>query len=153
MTSQARIDANRRNARRSTGPRTAAGKARASRNAWQHGLSIPVLEEASVEAERLAHTIAGMAGDRARLEHARRFAQAELDLLRVRAVRSALMSGNTEQAARGTTAAAQAPRDLLTVVGDATAMLNNLLQLERLGRYERRAMSRRKKALRALGGD
>jgi hypothetical protein len=156
MTSQARIDANRRNARRSTGPRTSAGKARASRNARQHGLSIAVLEdaEASAEAERLALTLAGVAGDRTRLEQARSFAQAELDLLRVRAVRRALMSGNAEQAARETTAAAaaQPPRDALTVVGDATAMLNNLLQLERLERYERRAMSRRKKALRALRG-
>ena len=33
-----RIEANRRNARRSTGPRTAEGKARVSRNALKHGL-------------------------------------------------------------------------------------------------------------------
>jgi hypothetical protein len=32
-----RIEANRRNARRSTGPRTAEGKARAARNAFKHG--------------------------------------------------------------------------------------------------------------------
>ena len=39
MTSQARIAANRGNARKSRGPRTAAGKFKASRNALRHGLS------------------------------------------------------------------------------------------------------------------
>ncbi|MGE0434113.1 MAG: hypothetical protein AB7S36_17790, partial [Planctomycetota bacterium] len=38
-TSNARIEANRRNAQRSTGPRTAAGKERSSRNGWRHGLT------------------------------------------------------------------------------------------------------------------
>ncbi len=38
MASQAQITANRRNARRSTGPRTAAGKRRIARNALKHGL-------------------------------------------------------------------------------------------------------------------
>ena len=38
MTSIARRDANRRNAQRSTGPRTPAGKATSSKNALQHGL-------------------------------------------------------------------------------------------------------------------
>jgi len=38
MTSQARIAANRRNAQKSTGPKTEAGKAAASRNALKHGL-------------------------------------------------------------------------------------------------------------------
>jgi hypothetical protein len=39
MTSERRIAANRINARKSRGPRTAAGKSKASRNAWRHGLS------------------------------------------------------------------------------------------------------------------
>ena len=38
LSSQRRIDANRRNALRSTGPRTPAGKKRSSRNALKHGL-------------------------------------------------------------------------------------------------------------------
>ena len=38
MTSQRRIEANRRNAQRSTGPKTAAGKARVAQNAVTHGL-------------------------------------------------------------------------------------------------------------------
>src|SRR4051812_6559710 len=39
MTSERRIAANRANARRSTGPRTAAGKLRAIQNARRHGLA------------------------------------------------------------------------------------------------------------------
>jgi hypothetical protein len=39
MSSQARLAANRANARKSRGPRTAAGRTRASRNALRHGLA------------------------------------------------------------------------------------------------------------------
>jgi hypothetical protein len=38
MTSQARIDANRKNAQKSTGPKSEQGKAKSSRNALKHGL-------------------------------------------------------------------------------------------------------------------
>src|SRR6266404_1403370 len=38
MTSQKQIDANRRNSLKSTGPRTAAGKAAVSTNALKHGI-------------------------------------------------------------------------------------------------------------------
>lgn len=41
MSSERRSRANRQNARASTGPRTAAGKARSSRNARTHGLNTP----------------------------------------------------------------------------------------------------------------
>ena len=39
MASNRQIEANRKNAKRSTGPRTAEGRKRASRNALRHGLS------------------------------------------------------------------------------------------------------------------
>jgi len=38
MASQKKIDANRANARKSTGPRTAAGKAASRANAYRHGM-------------------------------------------------------------------------------------------------------------------
>ena len=43
MASERQIAANRENAKRSTGPRTEAGKLRSSRNAFKHGLSSPGL--------------------------------------------------------------------------------------------------------------
>ena len=39
MPSQKQIEANRANAKRSTGPRTEQGKARSRENAWKHGLT------------------------------------------------------------------------------------------------------------------
>src|SRR5262245_56004651 len=51
MTSERKIAANRLNARKSTGPRTAAGKANASRNALQHGLAAIVHKHPVLSAE------------------------------------------------------------------------------------------------------
>ena len=56
MPSDAQIEANRRNARKSTGPKTETGKAAASRNALRHGLASPQLilfDEKPEDFERL----------------------------------------------------------------------------------------------------
>jgi len=42
MASERQILANRRNAQKSTGPKTALGKKRSSKNAYNHGLSLPI---------------------------------------------------------------------------------------------------------------
>ena len=86
------VAANRRNAQRSTGPRTAAAKARTARNARRHGLAIPLARDpaACVEIERLAAALVGRSATPARLEQARVAAEAELELRRVRAYRKAL---------------------------------------------------------------
>ena len=42
MATERQIAANRANALRSTGPKTAAGKSKSSRNAYRHGLSGPM---------------------------------------------------------------------------------------------------------------
>jgi hypothetical protein len=77
MTSSAKIAANRANARKSRGPRTAAGKAEASRNAWRHGLStISRLNPAmSDEIERMATDVCGGEHDPQLREQALIFAE------------------------------------------------------------------------------
>jgi hypothetical protein len=61
VTSERQARANRANARASTGPKTAVGKAR---NALHHGLAVSVFDDAqwSPEVEMLARQIAGANG-------------------------------------------------------------------------------------------
>jgi len=55
MASERQIEANRRNARKSTGPRSTSGKKRASGNAFRHGLTKPISSaDFEREVERLA---------------------------------------------------------------------------------------------------
>jgi hypothetical protein len=92
MTSAAQIEANRRNARKSTGPRSASGKKRAGENAFRHGLSKRIsIAEFDREVETLACQIAGDSKSKITIELARDAADAELELARVRHVRAALI--------------------------------------------------------------
>src|SRR6266487_3408778 len=93
MSSHRQIAANRRNARRSTGPRTPAGVKRAARNALRHGLTIPLARDpvACAEVNRLAAALVGPCPSPARLEQARIAAEAEFELRRVRAHRKSLL--------------------------------------------------------------
>jgi len=86
MTSQRKITANRRNSRNSCGPRTAAGKARASRNAHRHGLAAIThrLPVPSGEIEQLARAICGNDKDPAPFAQAISIAENELALRAVR---------------------------------------------------------------------
>jgi hypothetical protein len=93
MATERQIAANRRNARKSTGPRSAAGKKRARRNSYRHGLaaSVPANADDVSRVERLARQIAGDSKDFLVLGHAGAAAQAEFDLARIRQVKVALI--------------------------------------------------------------
>jgi hypothetical protein len=87
MTSVRKIEANRRNGRKSSGPRTAAGKSTASRNALRHGLAalthrqpVPV-----PEIEQFARALCGGDNDPALLAQAVQIAQNEMALREVHA--------------------------------------------------------------------
>src|SRR5262245_3032163 len=185
MTSARKSNANRANAQASTGPRTQHGKARAAQNARRHGLSLSVLENPilSVEAENLARKIAGEGATHEIHNLARRVAEAQIDLIRIRQARHDLLSRDlndpefrprkwdkdmnkvtniaftfvrrcgpdavlpplvAEHADRVLHWKPQGAEKLAHIVSDLAP------KLAALDRYERRALSRRKFAIRAL---
>ena len=135
MPSDRKITANRNNAKKSTGPRSAAGREAARRNARRHGLAVaiggdPAFQE---DIEKLAKALSLSSGAQQVSDHAREAAEAELDLARIRRVRAFLFE---------TLYFAD------TSAPDGIADLNS--KLAKLERYERRAFSRRRRALRAM---
>ena len=177
MTSPRKIKANGANARASTGPKTAPGRARTARNGLRHGLSVPVVSDPvlSDQVEALARAIAGPAAAAALLELARRVAEAEIDLRRVREARHRLLNRawrdpGSELDARRREQQALVLRGL-RLGGPVTPMPDEVVafleskpegplklamilageasQWRAMERYERRARSRRKSAIRA----
>jgi hypothetical protein len=126
MITPRQLMANRANAKGSTGPRTRQGKARVAQNARRHGLTAAVLVDPALarEVEALAQQIVAANATPGLMPLARRVAEAQLDLARIRQVRHALL-------AQGSTDA-------------------HLADLAVIDRYERRALSRRKFAIREL---
>jgi hypothetical protein len=147
MTTTRQIEANRANAQRSTGPRTEQGKARASRNALRHGLSIPVLSDPglSKQVEDLAHRIAKESSKAGLLKPARLVAEAEVDLTRARHAKYEWLSRELDDPADGALASSEKKSGM-----ESVALTNKVRQLVRFDRYERRALSRRKSATRAF---
>src|SRR5438477_5876444 len=60
MASQAQIDANRRNAQSSTGPRTPEGLAAVANNALKHGLRADVFKDPMTNPEEFDHFLAAL---------------------------------------------------------------------------------------------
>jgi hypothetical protein len=138
MTSAKAIAANRRNARRCTGPRTAAGKRKAAGNALQHGVLASVDADATMSAAavRIAAALAGPDASPGLRALVAPIAEAQADLLRIRSTRVKLIDLAT---ARDTGAERE--------TGAITALLPTLVRLDR---YERSAMRRRHLAMREL---
>lgn len=112
MASERQIEANRRNAKKSTGPHSNAAKKRTSRNAYRHGLTLsPIANPALAKRlDRLARLIAGNSKDSIILEHARAAAHAVLDLARVRQAKVALIK------CMSALGALEPPYDMLSVM-------------------------------------
>jgi hypothetical protein len=94
MATEKQIAANRANAKRSTGPKTMAGRLKSSRNAYRHGFSGPLPFDPATLAkvDALARALAGKEADQESLLSASEFARAQLELLRIRATRTELMA-------------------------------------------------------------
>ena len=117
MASERQLAANRANAQKSSGPRSAAGKKRASRNALTHGLTTPMAGAAVTrEIEALARQIAGDPKDRRRMAVARDAAEAQLDLDRVQRVGVAFIE-------RTAAVGRLAQRKLFRTIRDETAFM------------------------------
>jgi len=84
-----KIRANCANAQASTGPKTAQGKARATKNARRHKLTLSVISDPvlSEHVEALTREIAGEASDDEIYQLARRIAEAQVDLISIRRAR------------------------------------------------------------------
>jgi hypothetical protein len=175
LTSDAKIKANRANAQASTGPNTARGRARAARNARRHGLSLPLYSDPilSEEVEALACEIAGADANAEIRQLACRIAEAQIDLRRVRRARNQFLTDRLNDEyyesranrrakvavilkllrpnapdipmaalSKYLTSTPQGPQKFATILSQEAK------QLLAMDRYERRALSRRKFAIR-----
>ncbi|MGY8662704.1 hypothetical protein Q3C01_10080 [Bradyrhizobium sp. UFLA05-109] len=126
MASHRQIEANRRNATRSTGPRTAGGKSKSSQNAVRHGLARSVSSDPAAT-ENLAVAIASGLGPQIGSDAAVALARSKFALLRIRSLRHDMLAALLER-----------------------PLPARLQQLARLERYERAALVLQRRALRSL---
>ena len=139
MATDKQITANRRNGALSRGPKTAAGKARSSRNALKHGLAIPITRDraTALKIRRAARQMSpSAAGDAIR--NAQIAAEAHFELARVR---TAFWAAFARMSISHT---------FDTGSEKSAAPIRTLVDLNKLDRYERRAFARRRRALRDL---
>ena len=146
MTSPAKIAANRRNARRSTGPRSAAGKARARRNAFRHGLTTPASLD-HVAMDRIDNLVDALTIDvhsQLQFQLATVAAEAQVEIERVRQTKVNLVNRASAQLREeGAGLLSAGERAALAFAGKTEILMA-------CERYERRAISRRNRALHAL---
>jgi hypothetical protein len=130
MATEKQIRANRANAQRSTGPRTGAGKLKSSRNAFRHGLSasMPLDLHRAAEVNFIALELAGEHATAARLASAADFATAQMELLRIHAIRG----------------------DQFAKVDLSDSSIREIERLAALDRYERYGLTKRRRASKEL---
>jgi hypothetical protein len=130
MASERQIRANRENAKKSTGPKTVAGRARSGRNALRHGLSLPLRFDAETarKVDIIRQVLISEKQNPAKALAAIDVAEAQLDLSRIRAVRG----------------------EMMVQLASVPAELTHLRRLAALDRYEGRALARRSRAFKLL---
>jgi hypothetical protein len=140
VTTLRKLRANQENARASTGPKSAAGKARAAGNARRHGLAVPIWSDRALvaNADALTHDIAGSGASVQLLELSRPVAEAQIEVIRVSQSRRDLFNALLSKRLEGPEEFAQALSDIAK-------------QIDTIDRYEKRSLSRRKSAIRAFG--
>ena len=126
MASEKQIAANRANAMRSTGPKTAAGRLKSSRNAFRHGLSghqgFDAVTSAKIDA--IAQTLASDKTSEDQIASAAAFARAQFEILRIRSIRT----------------------DMLEKIDLKDCNPRELERLAALDRHERYALTKRRRA-------
>ena len=142
MTSEPRILANRQNAAKSTGPKTTAGKHRVSGNALRHGLT----SQASANTHVIQAIAKALARDPDAATPALEVAQLEDLILRIRSAKADAYSNALSRVT------GQAPPETPHEEIEAMALIAAAPDLLKFDEYERKAMSRRRKALVALQG-
>jgi hypothetical protein len=90
LPTEKQIAANRANAKKSTGPKTAAGKLVSSRNSFRHGLSLPVISDQAISAatDPITHRFANGQPEGDRPTSAAEFFEAQSEIYRIRAIRN-----------------------------------------------------------------
>ena len=102
------------------------------------------------EIERFASLIAGEESPPYVLDCARRIAEAQIDLRRIRQVRVSTWASIADSEPNDASAERSKSDPLVGMPGEETDMGFFVKRLVRLDRYERRALSRRKAAVREL---
>ena len=94
MATEKQIRANRENAKRSTGPKSLAGRLRSSRNALRHGLSVLTAADfpAGTQAYSFVELLTPEGASQLQTLAAMEMAQAQAQLLRIAAVRKTLLA-------------------------------------------------------------
>ena len=175
MTSDRKIEANRANSQVSTGPKTRHGRGHSAKNALRHGLSLSVQRDQALceDVQALANQIAGPDASTYIQTLAHQVAEAQVNVRRVRDVRYQLLSQQLSklhydarpkmhEKARPTPTlvtptaleTAAAPQFVTSAaLGSeefATIRSQQDKELLSMDRYERRALSRLKFAIRAF---